>query len=72
MKIMTVGDIVSLCEYINCKVLDALGNEIGITKENSKGIYSRSVEHLSAKDNEVLVWAFDNMDKLEEQCRQGN
>lgn len=61
---MTVGEVISACEYIGCEVLDALGNVIVVTKENSEKIYGYSVEHLNAKDNKVLIWTFVNMDKL--------
>lgn len=58
---MKVGDVILACECINCVVLDALGNEINVTLED----YQKKVEHLSARNNEVLIWTFDNFDKLE-------
>ena len=60
---MTIGDIIGLCEYVNCKVLDAFGNEIKVTTDDYDEL---TIEHLSAKDNEVLIWTFDKWDEYEE------
>ena len=60
---MTVGDIVASCEFVGCMVLDALGNEIEVTKDNFEEIYKMSVEHLSAKDNLVMIWTFEKFDE---------
>lgn len=59
-----VGDIISLCEYTGCVVLDALGDVIEITEENCKNIYKYTVEHLDAVDGTIQIWTFKNMDKL--------
>lgn len=58
---MTVADVIRACEYVNCIVVDALGDEIDVSLDD----YSKTVEHISAKDNQVLIWTFDNFDKLE-------
>lgn len=63
-KGLTVLDVVAACEYVGCDVLDALGNEIEVTKENCSEIYGWSVESLAAKDSRVLIYTFKNMDKL--------
>ncbi|MEG1502256.1 MAG: hypothetical protein RR370_02595 [Synergistaceae bacterium] len=62
MVTIKVGEIIRACEYINCVVVDALGNEIEVTLDD----YSKNVEHISAKNNQVLIWTFDNFDKLED------
>jgi len=62
---MTVLDIISSCEYTGCEVLDQLGNVIKITEENKEEIYKKSVEHISASGNKVLIWTFDKLDEVE-------
>lgn len=60
---MIVEDIIGACEYIGCDVLTFDGRNIEVTEENHNEIYKYSVEHLSAKDNIVLIWTFIDMDK---------
>ena len=72
MSKLKVLDVIQACEYINCTILDALGNEIYVTKENMNEVYDMSVEHLSARNNEVLIWTFDKWKEFEESvCREG-
>lgn len=61
---MRVKDIVSACEYIGCEVLDQLGNIIPVNKENANEIYEKSVEHISASGNKVLIWTFDKLEEV--------
>ena len=59
---MKVYDIVSMCEYVGCDIVDFWGFEIPITKKNCSEIYEKSVEHLEARNNRILIFTFDNMD----------
>lgn len=59
---MKVYDVVSMCEYVGCDIVDFWGFEIPYTKENCNEIYEKSVEHLEARDNRILIFTFDNMD----------
>ena len=34
-----------------------------VTKDNFEEIYKMSVEHLSAKDNLVMIWTFEKFDE---------
>lgn len=68
---MKVLDIIQACEYINCNILDALGNKINVTKENMNDVYDMNIEHLSAKDSEVLIWTFDKWKEFEESVLRG-
>ena len=61
---MTVYDIISACEFINCTVVDFWGHEIEFLKDNYEKIYAKSVEHLEARDNEIFIFTFDNMNDL--------
>ena len=59
---MKVLDVISACEYVGCSVVNFWGEEIKITKENCSDIYDRAVEHISAKDNRVIIFTFDEID----------
>ena len=61
---MKVKDIISACEYTGCHVMDQLGQEIKVTKKNADEIYDKSVEHVSASNNKVLIWTFDKIDEV--------
>jgi hypothetical protein len=61
---MTVGEEIAACEYINCEVVDALGNPIEITEDNKDEMYNSNVEHISANNSTVVIWTFINMEKL--------
>lgn len=59
----TVRDIISACEYTGCKIIDQLGDEIPVTKENVEDIYKKAVEHIDASGNLVRIWTFDKIDE---------
>ena len=61
---MRVQDIVSACEYTGCSVMDQLGDEIKLNKGNCIEIYEKSVEHVSASGNKVLIWTYDKIDEV--------
>lgn len=62
---MKVYDVVSMCEYVGCDIVDFWGHDILCTKDNCSEIYEKSVEHLEARENRILIFTFDNMDELE-------
>lgn len=59
-KSLSVGQVVSACEYINCDIVDALGQKIIATAEE---LYDRSVEHIES-DKTIRIYTFDNINKL--------
>lgn len=60
---MTVGDVFKMCEYIKCKCVDANGENIEVTKDNMKEIYEKNIWLITAKDNIVIAWTFDEMNE---------
>lgn len=62
---MTVKDIIAICEYTGCIVVDQLDNKIPITKENMDEIYAKSVESVYAANNKVCIRTFDKLDQLQ-------
>ena len=61
---LNVGEVVAACEYVGCDIVDALGNTIETTNNNYEEVYKRIVEHIEAKDGRVLIFTFDNLNKL--------
>lgn len=63
---LKVKDIIEVCEYTGCIVLNALGKEI--ENMDTKQLYELDVEHLSAKDSIVQIWTFEKWDEFINGC----
>lgn len=63
---VTVGEIVALCEYVGCDVVDAIGKKIVLEESNFSDIYEFPVEHISAQGGTVKIWTLVNIDMLVE------
>ena len=51
----TVYDVLMLTEFIGTIVVDFEGNEIIVDDSNRDEIYNSLAEHISAKDNRVII-----------------
>ena len=65
----TVEDVLNLCEYINCRIVDFWGHEIKIG-DNYKEIYEKYVEHIEARVNEIWIFTFVNSGIVKENLRR--
>ncbi len=61
---LTVGQVVSACEYVGCDIVDAFGEPMTVTKGNMDEIYALNVEHINAVNNNVIIWTFVRFDEM--------